>query len=41
MLIDLHRPDIIARDLQKMFGKGGGAYGVVPGRNGFEATAKL
>ena len=29
-------PHIIARDLQKMFGKGGGAYGAVEGKNGYE-----
>ena len=35
------RPDAIAEDLEKMFGKGGGAYKVIPGRSGFEITAKL
>ena len=29
------RPEAIANDLQKMFGKGGGAYGVVPGKDGY------
>ncbi|OSX56462.1 hypothetical protein POSPLADRAFT_1062619 [Postia placenta MAD-698-R-SB12] len=29
------RPDDIASDLRKMFGKGGPAYGVVPGKDGY------
>ena len=29
------RPDVIASDLQKMFGKGGGAYGVIKGKEGY------
>ena len=29
------KPECIARDLQQMFGKGGGAYGVVEGKNGY------
>lgn len=29
------RPDVIAGDLKKMFGRGGGAYGVVKGKNGY------
>ena len=29
------RPEAIARDLGVMFGKGGGAYGVVEGRDGY------
>ena len=29
------RPDVIADDLKKMFGKEGGAYGVVRGKNGY------
>ena len=29
------RPEVIAGDLQKMFGKGGGAYGVVKGKDGY------
>jgi len=30
------RPDAIIKDLRTMFGKGGGAYGVVEGKNGYE-----
>ena len=29
------RPDALAEDLRKMYGKGGGAFGVVPGKNGY------
>ena len=29
------RPDLLAGDLRKMFGKGGPAFGVVPGREGY------
>lgn len=29
------RPEVIAGDLKKMFGKGGGAYGVVKGKDGY------
>ena len=29
------RPDAIVADLKKMFGKGGGAYGVVEGKSGY------
>lgn len=29
------RPDDLADDLRKMFGKGGAAYGVVPGKDGY------
>jgi len=29
------RPDVIAADLQNMFGKNGGCYGIVPGKSGF------
>ena len=29
------QPDSLAGDLRKMFGKGGGAFGVVPGKNGY------
>lgn len=28
-------PDLLAYDIKKMFGKNGGAFGVVPGHNGF------
>lgn len=36
------RPDVIVGDLRNMFGKGGGAYGVVKGKDGYESlTAKL
>lgn len=30
------RPDAIVRDLREMFGKSGGAYGVVKGQSGFD-----
>lgn len=30
------RPELLARDLKAMFGKGGGAFGVVAGRNGYD-----
>lgn len=30
------RPEWLARDLKRMFGKGGGAFGVVAGRNGYD-----
>lgn len=29
-------PDLLARDLRTMFGKGGGAYGVVEGKSGYD-----
>lgn len=29
------RPDALVRDLREMFGRGGGAYGVVPNKDGF------
>lgn len=29
------KPNELANDLRKMFGKGGGAYGVVPGKDGY------
>ncbi len=29
------RPELLARDLKTMFGKGGGAYGVVKGKSGY------
>lgn len=35
------RPDAVVDDLRKMFGKGGGAYGVVEGKNGYDGDAKL
>lgn len=31
------RPEAIVGDLRKMFGKGGGAFGVVTGRNGYDS----
>ena len=31
----LERPDDLAGDLRKIFGKGGPAHGVVPGKNGY------
>jgi len=30
------KPDLLARDLKTMFGKGGGAFGVVKGKNGYD-----
>jgi hypothetical protein len=36
------RPEYLARDLKTMFGKGGGAFGVVKGKSGYdEAKPKL
>ena len=29
------KPEVIAGDLRIMFGRGGGAYGVVQGKNGY------
>ena len=29
------RPDVIVADLQKMFGKGGPCYEIVPGKTGY------
>lgn len=29
------RPQVLAEDLFKMFGKGGGAYGVIKGKTGY------
>ena len=34
-------PDDIVGDLRKMFGKGGGAYGAVEGKGGYESAARL
>jgi hypothetical protein len=31
------KPEFLARDLRTMFGKGGGAFGVVKGKNGYDA----
>ena len=33
------QPDALARDLRKMFGKGGPAYSVVPGKDGYAKSA--
>jgi hypothetical protein len=30
------RPDAIVKDLREMFGKGGGAFGCVEGKDGYE-----
>lgn len=30
------KPELLARDLREMFGEGGGAFGVVKGRNGYD-----
>lgn len=36
------KPEVIASDLKRMFGKGGGAYGIVSGRDGYQgARARL
>lgn len=32
-------PELLVDDLRRMFGKGGVAYGVVDGRNGYSETA--
>ena len=32
------RPQDLANDLRKMFGKGGVAYGVVPGKDGYVSS---
>ena len=31
----IEKPEWLARDLNAMFGKGGGAFGVVEGKNGY------
>lgn len=33
------KPEELVQDLRKMFGKGGPAFGVVPGKSGYEETA--
>jgi hypothetical protein len=30
------KPQLLARDLNTMFGKGGGAYGAVKGKSGYD-----
>ena len=35
------RPEFLARDLKKMFGRGGGAFGVVGGKNGYDRMSRL
>lgn len=30
------KPELLARDLRIMFGKGGGAFGVVKGKSGYD-----
>ena len=36
------KPEYLARDLKQMFGKDGGAFGVVRGKNGYdEVKARL
>lgn len=32
------KPELLARDLRTMFGKGGGAYGAVKGKSGYDST---
>ena len=32
-------PEVITRDLTAMFGQGGGAYGVVQGKDGYDKPA--
>ena len=34
------RPELLVRDLRKMFGKGGGAYKVVEGKSGYDDSVK-
>ncbi|KAF2101773.1 alpha/beta-hydrolase [Rhizodiscina lignyota] len=34
------RPEVLARDLRRMFGRGGGAYGVVDGADGYHEDKK-
>lgn len=34
------QPEGLARDLRKMFGKGGGAFGVVKGSNGYASNSQ-
>lgn len=31
-------PELVARDLKAMFGKGGGAFGVVEGKSGYDES---
>jgi hypothetical protein len=31
-------PELLAGNLRKMFGKGGGAYGVVKGKDGYKSA---
>jgi hypothetical protein len=33
------KPQLLARDLRTMFGKGGGAYNVVKGKSGYDKGA--
>ena len=33
------KPEAIAADLQKMFGKGGGGFNVVQGRDGYSSVS--
>lgn len=33
------KPEYLARDLKKMFGKGGGAYGAVKEKSGYDRIA--
>lgn len=36
------KPELLARDLKTMFGKGGGAYGAVEGKDGYiDVKARL
>lgn len=32
------KPQLLARDLKTMFGKGGGAYGVVKSKSGYDSS---
>jgi pimeloyl-ACP methyl ester carboxylesterase len=34
-------PELLARDLRTMFGRGGGAFGVVKGKSGYDERARL
>ena len=33
-------PELLVRDVKTMFGKGGGAYGVIRGKDGYEDRAR-
>jgi hypothetical protein len=33
-------PELLVRDVETMFGKGGGAYGVIEGKDGYENSGR-